>query len=58
MEELFEKRRQGKVEPYIELLLAKIGSIMRQFLKGHRLAIYQEDGDAIRHMKAISKLLF
>ena len=57
MEELFEKRRQGKAESCIEPFLAKIGSIVRQFLKGHKLAIYQEDGYAIWDMKVISKLL-
>ena len=40
VKELFEERRQREEEPCIELLLAKISSIVRQFLNGHRLAIY------------------
>ena len=58
IEELFEKRRQRKAEPYTELILAKICSIVRWFLNGYRLVIYQEDGDLVRDMKTIPKLLF
>lgn len=58
IEELFEKIRQEEAEPFIELLLAKVGSIVRQLLSGHRFAIYQEDGDIVRDVKAILELLF
>lgn len=58
MEELFEKRRQREAKPCIELFLAKISSIVRQLLSGHRLVVYQENGDVVRDAKTISKLLF
>lgn len=58
IEELFEKIRQGKAEPFIELLLAKVGSILRQLLSGHRFVIYQEDGDIVWDAKAVLELLF
>lgn len=57
MEELFEKGRQREIEPNVELLIAKIGSIVRQLLSSHRLIIYQEDGDVVRDIEASSKLL-
>lgn len=40
MEKLFKQRRQRETEPYVELLLVKVGSIMRQLLSGHRFAIH------------------
>lgn len=40
MEKLFKQRRHREMEPYVELLLVKVGSIMRQLLSGHRLAIH------------------
>lgn len=58
IEELFEKIRQGEAKPFIELFLAKVGSIVRQLLSGHRFAVYQEDGDIVWDVKAILELLF
>lgn len=58
IEELFEKIRQGEVEPFIELFLAKVGSIVRQLLSGHRFVVYQEDGDIVWDAKAVLELLF
>lgn len=58
VKELFEERRQREEEPCIELLLAKISSIVRQFLNEHRLAVYQDDGHVVRDAKAIPELLF
>lgn len=58
IEKQFEKKRQGKAEPFIELLLAKVCSIVRQLLSGHRFAVYQEDGDIVRDAKAVLELLF
>lgn len=58
IEELFEKIRRGETKPFIELLLAKVVSIVRQLLSGHRFAIYQEDGDIVRDAKVVLELLF
>ena len=58
IEDLFEKIRQREVELFIELLLAKVGSIVRQLLSGHRFIVYQEDGDIVRDTKAVLELLF
>ena len=58
MEKLLEQRRQRETKPYIELLLAKVGSIMRQLLNGRRFVVYQKYGDDVRDAKVIPEFLF
>ena len=58
MEKLLEQRSQRETKPYIELLLAKVGSIMRQLLNGRRFVVYQKYEDDIRDAKVILEFLF
>ena len=58
IEKLLEQRRQRETKPYIKLLLAKVGSIMRQLLNGRRFVVYQKYEDDIRDAKVILEFLF
>lgn len=40
VEELLEKRRKGKVEPCIELLLGEVHGIMPDLLCGYRITLH------------------
>lgn len=58
MKKLFEKGRQGKAEPDVELILAEIGGIVRLLLSGGRFVVFQEYRDIVQDMEAFPKLLF